>query len=69
MQEEGVGPAEVSWAVQTVFADFDDDSGHVRVSVTSRVQIYNKAGTANATAGVFMLSYDVSILAAIPSLQ
>ena len=32
-----------------------------RVSVTSRVQIYNKAGTANATAGVFMLSYDVSI--------
>ena len=68
-ETEAGGPAEFLWAVETVFADFDDDSGHVRVSVTSRVYIYNMAGTANAVAGVSMLSYDVSILAAIPSSQ
>jgi hypothetical protein len=65
VQESEGGPAQVSWVIQTVFADFDDDSGQVRVSVTNSVQIYNQAATAIATAGVSMVSYDVSILAAI----
>ena len=55
--------------IQAVFADFDDDSGAVRVSVTNAVQVFNQAATAVATAGVSTLSYDVSILAAIPTLQ
>jgi hypothetical protein len=69
VQESEQGPAAVSWVIQTVFADFDDDSGAVRVSVTSAVQVINQSATAFTSAGVSTLSYDVSILAAIPPLQ
>jgi hypothetical protein len=65
VQESEGGPSQVSWVIQTVFADFDDDSGQVRVSVTNTVQIYNQGATSVATAGVSMVSYDVSILAAV----
>jgi hypothetical protein len=41
LQESEGGPALVSWVIQTVFADFDDDSGQVRVSVTNTLQIFN----------------------------
>src|ERR1039457_2600882 len=69
VQESEQGPAAVSWVIQTVFADFDDDSGAVRVSVTNAVQVINQSATAFTSAGVSTLSYDVSILAAIPPLQ
>jgi hypothetical protein len=69
VQETEAGPAQVSWAIQTVFADFDDDSGLVRVSVTNAVWVYNQAATAFAAAGLSTLAYDVSILAAVPPPQ
>ena len=65
VQESEQGPAAVSWVIQTVFADFDDDSGLVRVSVTNQVQVINQGTTVIATAGMSTLSYDVSILAAV----
>jgi hypothetical protein len=69
VQEAEAGSAQISWVVQTVFADFDGESGLVRVSVTNAIQVFNQAATTAATAGVSMLSYDVSILAAIPAPQ
>jgi|HubBroStandDraft_3_1064219.scaffolds.fasta_scaffold261618_1 hypothetical protein len=69
VQEAEAGSGQISWAVQTVFADFDGQSGLVRVSVTNAIQVFNQTATAGATAGVSMLSYDVAILAAIPSSQ
>jgi len=38
----------------------------VRVSVTNTIEVINQATTTQATAGVSALSYDVSILAAVP---
>jgi hypothetical protein len=52
-----------------VMADFDDDSGKARVSVTNSLQVYNFlpfGGGEYSTAGVSTLAYNVSILAAIP---
>ena len=69
VQESEAGPAQVSWTVQSVFADFDDDAGLVRVSVTYAISVFNQTAAAYAAAGVSMLAYDVSILAAIPSPQ
>jgi hypothetical protein len=69
VQELEQGPASISWVIQAVFADFDDDSGAVRVSVTNALQISNLAAAAFDSAGVSALSYDVSILAAIPQIQ
>ena len=51
-----------------VFADFDDDSGKVRVSVQNTVSVYNPmplGGGEYSSAGVSTLAYNVSILAAI----
>jgi hypothetical protein len=67
VQETDAGSGQVSWLVQTAFADFDGNSGLVRVSVTNTVGVFNQATTTVAVAGVSMLSYDVSILAAIPA--
>lgn len=69
-ESEQEGAASTSWIIQMVFADFDDDLGKARVSVTNTVQIYNPMFTGVATggysaAGVSTLAYDVSILAAI----
>ena len=64
---DGVG--NTTWRIEMVIADYDDDSGKVRVSVTNTVQVYNQgpvSGGAYASAGVSTLAYDVSILAAIP---
>jgi len=47
-----------------VFADFDDDAGKVRVSVTNLITV-NPIGPGGESAGENMLSYDVSILAAV----
>jgi hypothetical protein len=69
VQESEAGPAQISWAIQAVFADFDDDSGQVRVSVTNTLSGFNQTATGLATAGVGALAYDVSILAAIPPPQ
>lgn len=66
VQESEAGPGSVSWVVQSAFADFDGNSGLVRVSVTNSIQVNQTSSTAAATAGVTMLSYNVSILAAIP---
>jgi hypothetical protein len=67
VQQSDAGSGQVSWVVQAAFADFDGNSGLVRVSVTNAVGVFNQATTTAATAGVSMLSYDVSILAAIPT--
>jgi hypothetical protein len=70
LQESDPGPGSTSWAVQMVFADFDDDSGKVRVSVQNTVQVYNQmplGGGEYSAAGVSTLAYTVSILAAIPA--
>ena len=44
-------------------ADFHDDAGLVRVTVTNSIE--GAAGTVNEFAGVTAPAYDVSILAAI----
>jgi hypothetical protein len=67
VQQSDAGSGQVSWLVQTAFADFDGNTGLVRVSVTNTIQVFNQAATTQATAGVSTLSYDVSILAAVPS--
>jgi len=66
IQENEPGGGSVSWILQNVIADFDDDAGNVRVSVTSTLQVSNQ-GTAGqwSFAGVSSLAYDVSILAAV----
>lgn len=56
-----------SWAIQAVFADFDDDAGKVRVSATNQIFLYNPATTGQEVAGISALAYDVSILAAVPA--
>ena len=61
-QQAGTG--NINWAIQTVFADFDDDAGKVRVSVTNLITL-NSLGPGGESAGENMLSYDVSILAAV----
>lgn len=69
LQESDPGPGFTNWAIQMVFADFDDDSGKVRVSVQNTVQVYNQmplGGSEYSSAGVSTLAYSVSILAAIP---
>ena len=49
-----------------MIADFDDDAGNVRVSVTSSIQVNNQGGAAQwAFASLSSLAYDVSILAAV----
>jgi hypothetical protein len=52
-----------------VVADFDDDSGQVRVSVTNNMQVQNYGGAVTggsySYAVVSTLAYDVSILAAV----
>jgi hypothetical protein len=67
VQQSDAGSGQVSWLIQTAFADFDGNTGLVRVSVTNTIQVFNQAATTQATAGVSVLSYDVSILAAVPS--
>ena len=69
LQESDPGPGYTNWSIQMVVADFDDDSGKVRVSVTNMVAVYNQMPTGAPeylSAGVSTLAYDVSILAAIP---
>jgi hypothetical protein len=63
--QSNVGSGQVSWQVQEAFADFDGNTGLVRVSVTNTIEVINQATTTQATAGVSALSYDVSILAAL----
>jgi hypothetical protein len=53
------------WAVQNVFADYDDDAGQVRVSVTNVLSVANTSNANYEYAGVATLGYDVSILAAV----
>jgi len=55
----------VNWQIQNVIADFDDDAGMVRVTVTNQLSLYNPSATAYESAGISTLSYDVSILAAL----
>jgi len=55
----------VSWTILAVIADFDDDEGKVRVSVTNQISLYNPATSAWEWAGLSALAYDVSILAAV----
>jgi hypothetical protein len=63
--EPSGGAGYVSWVIQAVIADFDDDEGKVRVSVTNQLSLYNSSTTSWETAGIPGLSYDVSILAAV----
>ena len=67
LQENEAGPSYMSWMIQTVVADFDDDGGKVRLSVTNAIQVGNQEppGEPTIVAGVSALTYDVSILAAI----
>lgn len=63
--------ASAFWVIQTVFADFDDDLGKIRVSVTSSITVYGATaqpgGGPGAYAGEAALAYDVAILAAMPA--
>jgi hypothetical protein len=67
-ESDPAGPSNVSWTIQMVIADFDDDSGKVRVSVTSNIQIASSASSGGGPAQALesMLGYNVNILAAIP---
>jgi hypothetical protein len=70
-ETEQEGAISTSWIIQMVIADFDDDSGKARVSVTNTVQLYNFMAIGattggSTTAGVSTLGYNVSILAALP---
>ena len=66
IQEQEPGSGYVSWILQNVIADFDDDAGNVRVSVTSTLQLNNQGGAGQwAFAGISSLAYDVSILASV----
>lgn len=67
LQAQEAGPANISWMIQSVFADFDDDAGKVRVSVTNALFVANQATQQTDFAGVTVLGYDVSILAALPA--
>jgi len=65
-EQEPGSPGSVSWLLQNVIADFDDDAGNVRVSVTSTIQVNNQGGAGQwAFASISSLAYDVSILAAV----
>lgn len=66
-ESEAGRDANTSWTVQSVFADFDDDAGLVRVSTTSQVSISNPTTDPFDFAGLSALAYDVSILAAMPA--
>jgi hypothetical protein len=62
---ESDGTSSFSWVIQAVIADFDDDEGKVRVSVTNAISLYNGSAAAWESAGIPAISYDVSILAAV----
>jgi hypothetical protein len=64
-EQETSSGGSVNWLVQSVIADFDDDSGKVRVSATNQMSIFNPGTSGFESAGVSTLSYDVSILAAV----
>ena len=62
------GAGSIGWIIQMVMADYEDDAGKTRVSVTNTLQVYSQmpTGSGYSTAGVTTLAYNVSILAAIP---
>ena len=66
-ESEAGRDASTSWVIQSVFADFDDDAGLVRVSTTGQVSIFNPTTDPFDFAGLSALAYDVSILAAMPA--
>jgi len=57
----------ISWSVQGVTADFDGQTGMVRMSATNALNATNSAASSFAFAGIAVISYHVSILAAMPA--
>jgi hypothetical protein len=57
----------VSWAIQGVTADFDSQSGLIRVGVTQTMAASNSTAGAYAVSGIATIAYSVSILAVMPA--
>jgi hypothetical protein len=65
LAEQESSGAWVNYNLQTFDADFDDDNGKVKVSVTNSLAIYNSGSSAAAYNAITQLTYDVTILAAM----
>lgn len=65
LQEQDPGGAWISYYLQMFGADFDDDNGKVKVSVTNSLTMSNPTPTAWASSAITQLTYDITILAAV----
>ncbi|MBA2360814.1 MAG: hypothetical protein H0V79_07795 [Actinobacteria bacterium] len=65
LQEQDPGAAWISYYLQMFGADFDDDNGKVKVSVTNSLSMSNSTPTAWASSAITQLAYDITILAAV----
>jgi hypothetical protein len=65
LAEQESSGAWVNYNLQTFDADFDDDNGMVKVSVTNSLSSFNPGSSVAASTAITQLTYDVTILAAM----